>query len=138
MDGGEVAGVDDVLHEIVRMAAEAVLQLRAAGEAVLVEHCGFPAGWRVIGVVPDPQQPGEFAQRQHVQRGTGRCAVCLEVALNWRKSTYSDGEGGACVEIAPCTPTTTVHIRDSKLPAETGPHLTVPASAWSAFLATEW
>lgn len=62
---------------------------------------------------------------------------CLEVALEWRKSTYSDSEGANCVEIAPCTPAT-LHIRDSKLPTETGPRLTVTAPAWSAFLTTEW
>ncbi|MFE6160769.1 DUF397 domain-containing protein, partial [Streptomyces sp. NPDC056486] len=28
--------------------------------------------------------------------------ACLEVAPDWSKSTYSDGEGGACVEIALC------------------------------------
>ncbi|MFE6160768.1 DUF397 domain-containing protein [Streptomyces sp. NPDC056486] len=28
-----------------------------------------------------------------------------------------------------------MHIRDSKLPPETGPRLTVPAPAWSTFLA---
>ncbi|MFG2885483.1 DUF397 domain-containing protein [Streptomyces sp. NPDC048297] len=25
---------------------------------------------------------------------------CVEVALNWFKSSYSDSEGGACVEVA--------------------------------------
>ncbi|MCX4665520.1 DUF397 domain-containing protein [Streptomyces sp. NBC_01381] len=57
--------------------------------------------------------------------------ACLEAALDWRKSTYSDGEGGACVEMATCTPTT-VHIRDSKLPES--PELTIPAPAWKAFI----
>ncbi|MEV2252113.1 DUF397 domain-containing protein [Streptomyces sp. NPDC050147] len=60
---------------------------------------------------------------------------CVEVALDWRKPTYSEGDDEACVEIAPRTPTT-IHIRDSKLPTDTGPHLTLPAPAWSAFLAT--
>ncbi|MFH8490224.1 DUF397 domain-containing protein [Streptomyces longisporoflavus] len=59
--------------------------------------------------------------------------ACVEVALDWRKSTYSDDEGSNCVEIAPCP--TAIHVRDSKLSPETGPHLTVPAPAWSAFLA---
>jgi len=59
---------------------------------------------------------------------------CVEVAYAWRKSTYSDGGGGDCVEIAPCphTPTTAIHIRDSKNP--TGPNLTVTGGAWAAFL----
>ncbi|MER5222288.1 DUF397 domain-containing protein [Streptomyces flaveus] len=49
--------------------------------------------------------------------------------LKWFKSSYSDSEGGACVEVA--TSPTTVHIRDSKL--TNSPELTVPALAWSAF-----
>ncbi|MEU4999658.1 DUF397 domain-containing protein [Streptomyces sp. NPDC021622] len=58
---------------------------------------------------------------------------CVEVALDWRKSTYSDPEGGACVEIAACP--TTIHIRDSKLAADAGsPQLTIPAPAWEAFI----
>jgi hypothetical protein len=51
--------------------------------------------------------------------------------LRWQKSSYS-AEGSNCVEIA-STPTT-VHIRDSKNPD--GPHLTLQAAAWAAFLST--
>ncbi|MEW2073756.1 DUF397 domain-containing protein [Streptomyces sp. NPDC012403] len=50
--------------------------------------------------------------------------------LTWFKSSYSDSEGGNCVEVAV---NGTVHIRDSKSP--TGPELRVTASTWSAFLA---
>lgn len=57
--------------------------------------------------------------------------ACVEVALRWRKSTYSDSEGGNCVEVAACGPHT-VHVRDSKL--RVGPELTVRAPAWSAFI----
>ncbi|MEV0320828.1 DUF397 domain-containing protein [Streptomyces sp. NPDC050658] len=53
--------------------------------------------------------------------------------LKWFKSSYSDSEGGACVEIATCP--TTIHVRDSKLPPEQGPRLALPPAAWSAFLA---
>ncbi|MFE9765203.1 DUF397 domain-containing protein [Streptomyces sp. NPDC005808] len=56
---------------------------------------------------------------------------CVEVALDWHKSTYSDGGGGNCVEVAACPHT--IHIRDSKNPG--GPHLTVSGEAWTAFLA---
>ncbi|NJP99939.1 DUF397 domain-containing protein [Streptomyces zingiberis] len=31
----------------------------------------------------------------------GEGGDCVEVALPWRKSTYSDSGGGACVEVAP-------------------------------------
>ncbi|WP_329066713.1 DUF397 domain-containing protein [Streptomyces sp. NBC_01429] len=55
--------------------------------------------------------------------------------LMWFKSSYSGGEGGACVEVA--TRPTTIHVRDSKLrhvPAPGAPQLAVPAAAWVAFL----
>ncbi|NUK20898.1 DUF397 domain-containing protein, partial [Streptomyces lunaelactis] len=35
--------------------------------------------------------------------------------LQWFKSSYSDDEGGACVEVATCAHT--IHVRDSKLTA---------------------
>ncbi|MFI0978323.1 DUF397 domain-containing protein [Streptomyces sp. NPDC021093] len=56
---------------------------------------------------------------------------CLEVAYDWRKSSYSDSGGGNCVEVATCPHT--IHIRDSKNP--TGPTLTVAPADWSAFVA---
>jgi hypothetical protein len=49
--------------------------------------------------------------------------------LNWFKSSYSDNEGGDCVEVAFST---TIHVRDSKNPA--GPELHLTAAAWSAFV----
>ncbi|MFD7626070.1 DUF397 domain-containing protein [Streptomyces sp. NPDC059851] len=51
--------------------------------------------------------------------------------LTWFKSSYSDGQGGACVEVAACAHT--VHVRDSKL-GEDGPTFAVPAEAWRTFL----
>ncbi|MCB5170253.1 DUF397 domain-containing protein [Streptomyces bambusae] len=62
----------------------------------------------------------------------GEGAACVEVALAWRKSTYSDPEGDNCVEVA--NGYTDVHVRDSKL-AAAGPELTFPAYAWDGFLA---
>ncbi|WP_217165644.1 DUF397 domain-containing protein [Streptomyces sp. AC512_CC834] len=53
-------------------------------------------------------------------------------AAAWRKSTYSDGGGGDCLELADNIPGT-VPVRDSKNP--TGPALLFPASAWTAFVA---
>ncbi|MEV0979736.1 DUF397 domain-containing protein [Streptomyces sp. NPDC049915] len=50
--------------------------------------------------------------------------------LTWSKSSYSDSEGGNCVEVAP-TPTV-IHIRDSKNP--TGPEILLPAATWTAFI----
>lgn len=51
----------------------------------------------------------------------------------WRKSTYSDGDGGSCLEITDALPDT-VPVRDSKT-APAGPALAVPAGAWSLFVA---
>ncbi|MGX9887493.1 DUF397 domain-containing protein [Streptomyces sp. NPDC002276] len=50
--------------------------------------------------------------------------------LRWFKSSYSDGGGGNCVEIASCP--RTIHIRDSKNPGLG--MVTVSDVAWSAFL----
>ncbi|MEU2107558.1 DUF397 domain-containing protein [Streptomyces sp. NPDC019507] len=56
--------------------------------------------------------------------------ACVEVALDWRKSSRSASEGGDCVEMAACPHT--VHIRDSKL-GEDGPRFAVAGAAWTRF-----
>ncbi|WP_225652196.1 DUF397 domain-containing protein [Streptomyces pseudogriseolus] len=53
-----------------------------------------------------------------------------ESKLTWFKSSYSDTEGGQCVEVAPAT--AVVHVRDSK--AESGPMLTVSREAWAGLV----
>ena len=50
----------------------------------------------------------------------------------WRKSTYSDDNGGSCLEVADEAPGV-VPVRDSKLPD--GPVLLIGADAWAAFVA---
>ncbi|WP_124439800.1 DUF397 domain-containing protein [Streptomyces sp. NL15-2K] len=57
---------------------------------------------------------------------------CLEVAYIWRKSSHSDSQGGACLEVALCPHT--IHLRDSKLGARS-PRFDVPADAWAVFVA---
>ncbi|MET9147335.1 DUF397 domain-containing protein [Streptomyces sp. NPDC004042] len=63
---------------------------------------------------------------------------CVEVARDfpgaarWRKSTYSDGNGGSCVEVADGFPGV-VPVRDSKV--TDGPVLVVRAGAWACFVA---
>ncbi|WP_073757243.1 DUF397 domain-containing protein [Streptomyces sp. CB03234] len=52
--------------------------------------------------------------------------------LDWRKSTYSGGDGGNCLEVADGYPNA-IPVRDSKNP--TGPKLVFRAAAWSAFVA---
>ncbi|MYW02996.1 DUF397 domain-containing protein [Streptomyces sp. SID3343] len=48
----------------------------------------------------------------------------------WRKSSYSNGDGGNCVEIADGH--SVVPVRDSKDP-RLG-HLTITGASWSAFV----
>ncbi|KUO14855.1 DUF397 domain-containing protein [Streptomyces dysideae] len=55
-------------------------------------------------------------------------------AAQWRKSSYSNGTGGECVEVAPDLPAT-VPVRDSKQ-AGAGPVLRFRPSTWAAFLAS--
>jgi hypothetical protein len=49
----------------------------------------------------------------------------------WRKSSYSDDNGGSCIEIADDLPGI-VPVRDSKVPH--GPALVFPAVGWAAFV----
>ncbi|MFE7644514.1 DUF397 domain-containing protein [Streptomyces phaeoluteigriseus] len=60
----------------------------------------------------------------------GEGGDCVEAAYTWRKSTYSSGEGGECLELAACPHT--IHVRDSKNP--TGPALAISPAAWAQFL----
>ncbi|MGW5354075.1 DUF397 domain-containing protein [Streptomyces sp. NPDC004031] len=50
----------------------------------------------------------------------------------WRKSSYSGGDNGDCVEVADGV-LGVVPIRDSKDPQ--GPALVFPAEAWASFVA---
>ncbi|MFE5942232.1 DUF397 domain-containing protein [Streptomyces sp. NPDC056480] len=50
----------------------------------------------------------------------------------WRKSSYSDGDGGNCLEVLDGV-TGVVPVRDSKNP--TGPALLLPTAAWTVFVA---
>ncbi|MFF4379560.1 DUF397 domain-containing protein [Kitasatospora sp. NPDC001547] len=56
--------------------------------------------------------------------------ACVEVAVSWSKSSYSNDDGGNCVEVASCP--STVHVRDSKDKA--GPTLAFSPEAWSSFV----
>ncbi|MFI7360898.1 DUF397 domain-containing protein [Streptomyces sp. NPDC050149] len=48
----------------------------------------------------------------------------------WRKSSYSNGTGGECVEVAELR--NSVGVRDSK--ERGGPHISVARGSWSAFV----
>ncbi|MCQ8829585.1 DUF397 domain-containing protein [Streptomyces malaysiensis] len=51
----------------------------------------------------------------------------------WRKSSYSNGDGGECVEVADNLPGV-IPVRDSKNPD--GPALIFAAGAWATFIAS--
>jgi hypothetical protein len=55
--------------------------------------------------------------------------ACVEVAGLWRKSSHSGHSGGDCVEVADLA--VAVGVRDSKDPE--GPKLMFGAAAWRAF-----
>jgi len=52
--------------------------------------------------------------------------------LDWRKSSFSNGSGGACVEVANLADGA-MAVRDSK--DRTGPVLAFTRAEWNAFLA---
>ncbi|MHC0429329.1 DUF397 domain-containing protein [Streptomyces sp. O3] len=52
-------------------------------------------------------------------------------SVTWRKSSYSNPDGGECVEVSDDFPAV-VPVRDSKNPH--GPALVIESAAWSAFV----
>lgn len=50
----------------------------------------------------------------------------------WRKSSYSNSDGGECVEVCDDF-AAVVPVRDSKVPH--GPALVFPVAGWAAFVA---
>ncbi|MFC1230113.1 DUF397 domain-containing protein [Streptomyces prasinus] len=51
--------------------------------------------------------------------------------VTWRKSSYSNSDGGACVEVCDAF-AAVVPVRDSKFPH--GPVLVFPAVGWTSFV----
>ncbi|MFD7867252.1 DUF397 domain-containing protein [Streptomyces sp. NPDC059783] len=54
-------------------------------------------------------------------------------SARWRRSSYSNANGGECVEISDDFPGL-VPVRDSKNP--TGPALVIQTAAWNGFVAS--
>ena len=61
---------------------------------------------------------------------SGNGGACVEVAVVWRKSSHSSGNGGNCVEVARDV-AGMVAVRDSKDPD--GPKLVIGHGEWRAF-----
>ncbi|MGY3201201.1 DUF397 domain-containing protein [Streptomyces sp. TE5632] len=53
------------------------------------------------------------------------------ISARWRRSSYSNANGGECIEITGDFPGI-VPVRDSKTPH--GPVVVVPAAAWDVFV----
>ncbi|MGW1555030.1 DUF397 domain-containing protein [Streptomyces sp. NPDC002144] len=56
--------------------------------------------------------------------------MMLPSSIPWRRSSYSNGMGGECLEVASLTEV--VAIRDSKVTP--GPLLVLSTSAWQSFV----
>lgn len=56
---------------------------------------------------------------------------CAGTTACWRKSSYSNSDGGSCLEVLDGLPT--VPVRDSKNPH--GPALVIPTATWTVFVA---
>jgi hypothetical protein len=55
------------------------------------------------------------------------------MGVTWRKSSYSGGNGGGCIEVGARAETGRVLLRDTK--DRTGPVLAVTPAAWRRFTA---
>jgi Domain of unknown function (DUF397) len=55
----------------------------------------------------------------------------MDMNMQWRKATYSSGNGGNCIEVA--TADRSILVRDSKDPD--GPRLPFGQETWQAFAA---
>lgn len=81
--------------------------------------------------------PAMWRKSSHSTNG-GNCIEIGEpldglISTLWVKSSYSNGDGGGCVEWAPThIPTGRIPVRDSKTPH--GPALLFPTGSWQAFV----
>jgi len=86
----------------------------------------------------EPDLSSALWRKSSYSNGTG--GECVELAgafpgaALWRKSTHSNGTGGDCVEVALAHPALVVPVRDSKTAPHNGPVLLFRAGAWGAFL----
>jgi hypothetical protein len=71
-----------------------------------------------------PEDHRDWRKSSYSGGGNGGC-----VEVRWRKSSYSGGGNGDCVEVAFATEN--VGVRDSK--HTSGPKLTFPPTAWRTF-----
>ncbi|MEV0092215.1 DUF397 domain-containing protein [Streptomyces sp. NPDC050738] len=63
---------------------------------------------------------------------SGNCVEISEALASWRKSTYSGGDSGDCLEVNDASSPALVPVRDSKNPH--GPALVISGAAWTSFV----
>ncbi|MFE9552813.1 DUF397 domain-containing protein [Streptomyces sp. NPDC006703] len=82
-------------------------------------------------IVPDASVLTGWRKSSYSGGDSGQCLEVSEVYAAWRKSSYSGESGGECLEFsdscAGCIP-----VRDSKNP--TGPAVVFGPTAWTSFV----
>ncbi|MFG3286530.1 DUF397 domain-containing protein [Streptomyces sp. NPDC048111] len=81
--------------------------------------------------VPDASALSGWRKSSYSGGESGECLEVTEAYANWRKSTYSGGSSGECLELSDSCPAC-VPVRDSKNP--TGPAVVFGPTAWAAFV----
>ncbi|MFJ3900903.1 DUF397 domain-containing protein [Streptomyces sp. NPDC090025] len=81
--------------------------------------------------VPDASVLPAWRKSSYSGGNSGDCIEISEAFASWRKSSYSGGDSGECLEVNDACPAC-VPVRDSKNPH--GPALVFTAAAWSAFV----
>lgn len=82
-------------------------------------------------IVPDASVLTGWRKSSYSGGDSGECLEVSEAYATWRKSSYSGASGGDCLEFSDscsgCVP-----VRDSKNP--TGPAVVFGAGAWTSFV----
>lgn len=86
---------------------------------------------RTEHIVPDASALPAWRKSSYSDNQGGSCLEVSDAYAPWRKSSYSDNHGGSCLEVndscSACVP-----VRDSKVPD--GPALVFGAAAWTGFV----
>ncbi|MEU9096495.1 DUF397 domain-containing protein [Streptomyces sp. NPDC048361] len=82
-------------------------------------------------IVPDASALSAWRKSSYSGGESGECLEVSEAYTAWRKSSYSGGDSGECLEFSDtcegCVP-----VRDSKNP--TGPAVVFGPGAWTSFV----
>ncbi|MFI6056195.1 DUF397 domain-containing protein [Streptomyces violascens] len=82
-------------------------------------------------IIPDASVLPAWRKSSYSGGESGACLEVSEAYAAWRKSSYSGGTSGDCLEFSDSC-TTCVPVRDSKNPA--GPAVVFGPAAWTSFI----